>query len=131
MTHKFCESQKENLIAILTSELKMLRSKAEASQQELANRLGVSRQTYGAIESKTQKMTWSNFLALLLIFTSNQDTAKILNWIGVYPPELQHYLSLADCSAKAVGKDVTKVASSNIKGVSNFVKAKPVTKNEQ
>lgn len=115
MSRKFSEAQKEDLITILTNELKMLRSKVEISQQELANRLGVSRQTYGAIEGKTQKMTWSNFLALLLIFTSNESTAKIIDWIEAYPPELKQYLSLTDSSANAVGKDVKKVKSDKVK----------------
>ena len=115
MNHEFGAADKERLIAILTNELKMLRSKAEISQQGLADRLGVSRQTYGAIESKTQKMTWSNFLALLFLFKSNPDTAKIIEWIGAFPPELERYVSLADCSQKAVGKDVIRVRSDSVK----------------
>ena len=129
MNRDFGEAQKEKLINILTNELKVLRSKVEISQQELANRLGVSRQTYGAIESKTQKMTWSNFLALLLLFLSNEDTAKIIDWIEAYPPELEQYLSLVDYSTKAVGKDVKKVKSdsikpSNIRNINKFVRVK-------
>ena len=130
MNQNFGEVQKEQLIDILTNELKMLRSKVEISQQELANRLGVSRQTYGAIESKSQKMTWSNFLALLFIFQSNEDTAKIIDWIGAFPPELERYISLLDCSSKKVGKDVKKVKSdsikpSNIKDIKKFLQVKP------
>ena len=127
MYREFDEAQKEKLITILTNELKMLRSKVEISQQELANRLGVSRQTYGAIESKTQKMTWSNFLALLFLFLSNGDTAKIIDWIGAYPPELERYLSLADYSTEIVGKDVKKVKSDSIKpnrDINKFIRIK-------
>ena len=92
MSSNFDDTFKNKLIDILTDELKMLRSKVGISQQELANKMGVSRQTYGAIENKSQKMTWNNFLALLLIFISNEDTAKIIEWIGAYPPELEKYL---------------------------------------
>ena len=133
MNREFGEKQKEELINILTNELKVLRSKVEISQQELANRLGVSRQTYGAIESKAQKMTWSNFLALLLLFLSNEDTAKIIDWIGAYPPELEQYLSLVDYSTKAVGKEVKKVKSDSIKpnrNISKYIRTKSGNKRE-
>ena len=133
MNREFGETQKEELINILTNELKMLRSKVEISQQELANRLGVSRQTYGAIESKTQKMTWSNFLALLLLFMSNEDTAKIIDWIGAYPPELERYLSLVDYSTETVGKDVRKVKSDSVKpsrNIHKFIRTKSSSEQE-
>ena len=114
MVQTFDESQKEKLIAILTNELKVLRTKAEISQQELANRMGVTRQTYGAIEGRTQRMTWSNFLALLLLFMSNEDTLKIIDWIGVYPPELEKYLSLKDYTAEAVGGNAKRVKTESV-----------------
>ena len=94
MSHIIDEVYKEELINILTSKLKMLRAEIGISQKELATRLGVSRQTYGAIENKEQKMTWSNFLALLLLFRSNEKAVKVIDWIGVYPPELEQYIKL-------------------------------------
>ena len=94
MTSSFDEDAKKRLIDILTNELKVLRAKAEISQQELADKLGVSRQTYGMIENKTQRMTWSNFLALILLFKSNEETAKMIDWIGAFPPELEEHIKL-------------------------------------
>jgi DNA-binding XRE family transcriptional regulator len=94
MGRELDETRKEQLIGILTNELKMLRAKVQISQQELAERIGISRQTYVAIENKSQKMAWNNFLALLLIFKSNDDTARIIEWIGAYPPELESYIKL-------------------------------------
>jgi len=119
MNREFTAAHKEELISTLTNELKMLRSKVEISQQELANRLGVSRQTYGAIESKTQKMTWSNFLALLFLFKSNEDTAKIIDWIGAFPPELEHYLSFSANSSNFVGRSAVQAKSSVVKSRNN------------
>ena len=115
MSQDFGETQKEQLISILTNELKMLRSKVDASQQDLASRLGLSRQAYAAIESKAQKMTWSNFLALLMIFTNNEATAKIIDWIEAYPPELKQYLGMTGSSTKSIGKNVKRVKSDSIK----------------
>jgi len=96
MNRELDSNRKEQLIEILTNELKVLRAKVQISQQELSDRLGISRQTYVAIENKSQKMAWNNFLALLLIFKSNDDTAKIIDWIGAYPPELEQYIKLAE-----------------------------------
>ena len=94
MSRVLDNARKEQLIDILTNELSVLRAKVGISQQDLANRMGVSRQTYGAIENKVQKMTWSNFLALLLLFRSNDETAKQLEWIGAYPPDLEQHIKL-------------------------------------
>ena len=94
MNPGFDDESKKQLIGVLTNELKVLRAKADITQQELADKLGVSRQTYGMIENKTQKMTWNNFLALLLLFRSNEETAKMIDWIGAFPPELEKYIKL-------------------------------------
>jgi DNA-binding XRE family transcriptional regulator len=94
MSSNLDDAFKDNLINILTDELKVLRAKAEISQQELAEKIGVSRQTYGVIESKKQKMTWNTFLSLLFLFEKNEGTAKIVHQIGAYPPELETYLKM-------------------------------------
>jgi DNA-binding XRE family transcriptional regulator len=94
MNDELDETRKEQLIGILTNELKVLRAKAEISQRELAKRMGVSRQTYGLIETKKQPMTWNHFMALLLLFKSNAGTADIIDRIGAYPPELERYIKL-------------------------------------
>ena len=94
MSRELDEAQKEQLIDILTGKLKVLRAEMKISQQDLAKRLGISRQTYVAIENKSQKLAWNNFLALLLIFKSNDNTAKMIDWIGAYPLELEQYIKL-------------------------------------
>ena len=94
MSYELDEARKEQLIDVLTNELRVLRAKAEISQQELASRMGVSRQTYGIIETKKQRMTWNHFMALLLLFRSNSGTAEIIDRIGAYPPELERYIKL-------------------------------------
>ena len=99
MTTDFTIEAKKKHIDKLASELKMLRAKAGVSQQELAEKLGVSRQTYGLIENKVHDMTWSHFLALTFLFKINNDTAKILEWTGAYTTELEQYLKGCDeCS---------------------------------
>ena len=88
--------RKKELIDIMTNELNVLRAKVGLSQQELADKIGVSRQTYGMIETKKQRMTWQNFITILLLFRSDPDTARMIDWIGAYPPELEQHMKLSD-----------------------------------
>lgn len=64
------EAEKKELISALSQELILLRMKAEISQSELANLIGVSRQTYGAIERGVRLMTWNTYLSLILFLTT-------------------------------------------------------------
>ena len=96
MIDELNDTRKEQLIGILTNELKVLRAKSEITQQDLANKIGVSRQTYGMIETKKQPMTWIHFMVLLLLFKSNEGTSEIIDRIGAYPPELERYVKLND-----------------------------------
>jgi DNA-binding XRE family transcriptional regulator len=100
LIYELDDSRKEELIDTLTNELRVLRAKARVSQQELANRMGVSRQTYGMIETEKQRMTWNHFMLLLLLFRSNDGTAEIIDRIGAYPPELEQYIKLGKKSHK-------------------------------
>ena len=51
------EDDREELMKLLTEELPVLRAKIGLSQSELSSIIGVSRQTYSAIETKKRKMT--------------------------------------------------------------------------
>ena len=74
--------EKDRLISALTPELIMLRTKAEISQEELAEMIGISRQTYGSMERRVRKMSWSTFLSLVLFYDSNQKTRQMLRNTG-------------------------------------------------
>ena len=75
--------------------LPVLRAKLNLSQTELANKIGVTRQTISAIESKSRQMSWSIFLSLLFLFSQNSQTKELLTLFGIYTPELTKFLSLA------------------------------------
>ncbi len=77
--------EKDRLIAALTPELATLRTKAEISQEELAELIGVSRQTYGALERGVRKMSWNTFLSLVLFYDCNQKTHQMLRAIKAIP----------------------------------------------
>ena len=65
---------KENLLKIMTDNLPALRAKLGLSQDEVSNIIGISRQTYCAIETQKRKMSWSNFISLLFLFWYNEKT---------------------------------------------------------
>lgn len=79
------KKQKSNLIAKLTPELVVLRTRIDIKQEELAERIGISRQTYSAIECFKREMSWSTFLSLFLFFEHNPITlAELKQMNGLY-----------------------------------------------
>lgn len=88
------ELNKEKLIEILTDELPVLRAKIGISQDEISNIIGISRQTYSAIETKKRKMSWNTFLSLILFFGYNDKTTDLVESIGVFPPSLKSVLNI-------------------------------------
>lgn len=81
------EEEKKKLVAALTPELVVLRNKAGISQEELATAIGVTRQTYGAIERNKRKMTWNTYLSLILFYDYNKKTRSMIRSLDAYPSE--------------------------------------------
>lgn len=82
------EEEKYTLIEKLTPELPLLRAKAEISQEEIANIIGTSRQTYGAIERRVRKMSWNTYLSLIWFYDYNRKTHKMVRGMKAFPHEL-------------------------------------------
>lgn len=80
-------AEKRMYIEKLTSQLTLLRTKADVSQEDLAGVIGVSRQTYGAIERRSRKMTWNMYLSLILFFDYNSKTHNMIRSIAVFPTD--------------------------------------------
>lgn len=82
------DAEKDSFIATLTPNLAILRTQADISQEELANLIGVSRQTYSSIERKIRRMSWSTYLSLVLFYEHNQKTHKMIRQLSIFPYEL-------------------------------------------
>lgn len=78
------DEEKDSFIATLTPNLTVLRTKAEISQEELANLIGISRQTYSAMERKVRKMAWSTYLSLVLFYDRNLKTHKTIRQLSIF-----------------------------------------------
>ena len=79
------KEDKQNLILRLTAELPGLRAAVKATQEEIANAIGVSRQTYHAIESNKRQMTWNTYLSLILFFDYNPYSHHRIRQLGAFP----------------------------------------------
>ncbi|MDL2232371.1 helix-turn-helix transcriptional regulator [Ruminococcaceae bacterium OttesenSCG-928-L11] len=88
------EIDKDKLIEILTDELPVLRAKIGVSQDDISKIIGISRQTYSAIETKKRRMAWNTFLSLILFYGYNEKTTNYVEAIGAFPPSLRKTLSI-------------------------------------
>ena len=83
---------KEDIVQKMADNLPTLRKKAGLTQTQLADMLGVSKYTVLSIEKKQRNMTWSTFLSLILIFSKNKDTNKMLTLFGIYTDEFNDFI---------------------------------------
>jgi len=82
--------------AAMAENLPTLRAKLGLSQSDLAELIGVTRQTISAAENKSRDLSWTNFLSLLFLFSQNSATKDLLIVLDVYTPELAEVFSFAD-----------------------------------
>lgn len=81
------DEMRNTLMDRMADNLPTLRAKAKLTQSELADMIGVSKFTVLSIEKKQRKMTWSTFLSLMLVFTKNTETDKMLTLFEIYTDE--------------------------------------------
>lgn len=81
MSSEDCFDMRSRVIALLRNELPVLRAKARVSQEDIANKIGISRQTYSSIETGKREMSWTTFLALIAFFKNTESTKQMLNSI--------------------------------------------------
>jgi len=78
----------------MASNLSTLRAKAKLSQNELADRLGFSRQTISAVEGEKRDMQWSTFSAIALFFSKQKEINALMVTMGILDKDVEHILSL-------------------------------------
>lgn len=86
------EKFKTAYIDKLAENLSMLRAKAGVTQGDVADRIGIARQTYSAIECGRNKMSWNTFMSLILFFKENAQTKEVIKILGIYTDELENYI---------------------------------------
>lgn len=81
---EFNNSKRMELINTMVTELPVLRARIGASQADISEKIGISRQTYNAIENGKKKLNWTVFLALFEVFSSDERTLKMLDSMEVF-----------------------------------------------
>ena len=79
---------KKTSIDILLDNLAPLRARIGITQEEIANIIGISRQTYYAIENRVREMSWTIYLAIVFFFDSVTQTSEMLRELRIYPIDL-------------------------------------------
>lgn len=86
------DKEKDILIMNMVDNLPTLRKRLDMTQADLASRIGIGRSSLTSIENRKRPMTWNTFLSLILIFTKNKETDKLLNTMGIYTDELNNFI---------------------------------------
>ena len=69
---------REKLIEKLWHNLPLVRAKLKISQADLADLVGIGRQTVISIENGKSKMRWDTFLAMILVLSQYDDSFELL-----------------------------------------------------
>ena len=94
MTDSLSSERKQELCRLMASNLPTLRAKAALSQDELAERLGFSRQTISAIEGEKRDMQWSTFSAIALFFSKDTEISRLMAVMGILADDVNEMLSI-------------------------------------
>ncbi len=85
----FDEETKNELIQRLTNELPALRGAVGASQEEVANVIGTTRQTYNSVETQKRGMSWGIYLGLVFFFDYNPQSHHMLHRLQIFPKKVE------------------------------------------
>ena len=69
---------------IMIKNMPVLRAAMNITQEELAKKVGVSRQTIVSIETRKRPMSWSLYLAMICVFEHHEDSKKLLESLELF-----------------------------------------------
>ena len=95
--------EKDLLISKLTEYLPTLRGTVKVSQEQIANAIGVSRQTYNSIELKKRKMSWNTYMALVFFYDQQPNSHVLLRKLDLFPNQI----TMPDVEAKDISDPIT------------------------
>ena len=84
---------KRRLCRTMAVNLPALRAKLGLSQDDLADRLGFSRQTISAIENGKREMQWSTFSAMALFFARDKELEDLMVVMGILTTSLEDFMN--------------------------------------
>lgn len=84
MNRKGIVDMQNEYIETLIKNLPILRAATSMTQAELADKVGVSRQTIVSIETRKRPMPWSLYLAIICVFKQYEETKKLLETFELF-----------------------------------------------
>ena len=79
------------MISILVQRLPQKRKEMKISQTELGKKVGLSRQTISSVERGTVKLSWNNYLAIMMFIVANRNKCKT-----IYQDDSQELIEVLD-----------------------------------
>ena len=92
--------EKKEYCKKLASNLNVLRAKLNLTQAALSERIGISRSMLARIETGSKEMSWITFVASMMFFLNNEETAPIFNALGIMDERLEKFLLLENENGK-------------------------------
>lgn len=77
-------SERERCIFKMVDNLPLLRAAISMTQEQLAEQVGVSRQTIIAVEKKKRNLSWTLYLALIAVFITNDKTKELIDSLQIF-----------------------------------------------
>lgn len=90
------DERKKEYCKALAENLPVLRARLGITQNDLAERLGLSRTTIACIESLKKEMSWVVFVALSMLFLKNKKTKTVFKSLDIYDIKLIQYMMFDD-----------------------------------
>jgi DNA-binding XRE family transcriptional regulator len=81
--------KRELLEKNMAKALPVLRARLNMTQAELADRIGITRQTLIKLEAEKAPVSWISFLALYTFFNSKPETGALLSGLGISTKDLR------------------------------------------
>ena len=93
MTDKDAQSYKEEYIDRMVKNLPVLRASIRITQKELAQKIGITRQSMMNIENRRRPLQWSTYLALVLVFQQAEESRKLLESLRLFDGKIINSVS--------------------------------------
>lgn len=92
MSEPISTEDKKQLCKNMANNLPSLRAQMDLSQDELADRLGLSRQTISAIENGKRAMQWRTYTVIALFFSNDNEIRKLMLAMEILNTEVEKTL---------------------------------------
>lgn len=84
MNTKEKSDMKKNYINNMIKNMPVLRAATSMTQAQLAEKVGVSRQTIVAIETRKRPLSWYVYLAIVCVFLQYEDSKKLFENLDLF-----------------------------------------------